>query len=140
MKNIWEILNEFQRASTRAEKVEVLRRSVNENRIVDVLKGAFDPKVCWVFKEKLEWKDSLAPIGLGYTNLAVEFPRFYLFMEGHPRVDPNLTLQRKKEILLQILEALEQKEAVVLMNMFLKDLKVPDLTPEIVQAAFPGIF
>jgi hypothetical protein len=76
---------------------------------------------------------------LGYTSIAQELGRAYLFEEGNPRVEPNLTYERKEKILIQILEALEKREAEVFLNMLLKDLKVKNLDYRIVNEAFPDL-
>jgi hypothetical protein len=43
------------------------------------------------------------------------------------------------ELLLQLLESLEPPEAEVYIAMLLKDLKVPYLTPKLVNEAFKGL-
>ena len=60
-------------------------------------------------------------------------------MEGHPKVAPNLTLERKEQLLIQILESLEKNEAEVFANMIKKDLKIPHLTAKLANEAFPGL-
>ena len=62
-----------------------------------------------------------------------------MFEKNNPRVDPNLSYERKEQILIQILEALEAQEAEVFMNMLLKKQKVKGLTQAIVKEAFPGL-
>jgi hypothetical protein len=69
----------------------------------------------------------------------VELKRVYLFVEGSTKAPKTLTDIRRQHILIQILEALEAKEADVFMNMLLKDLKVKGLTYKIIQEAFPGL-
>lgn len=139
MKNIYEIFQEFEKAPTRQEKIEVLRKNSERGQLKPILQGAFHPDIQFVFKEPLTYKKSDAPIGLGYSNLDSEMKRIYLFVEGSKRVEPSLTLERKKQIAIQILEALEGKESDVFMNMMLKDLKVKGLTAKIVEEAFPGL-
>lgn len=138
MKNIYEVFDEFQKAETRADKINVLKKN-NTNTLTAVLQGAFHPDIQYVIKEIPTYKVSDAPIGMGYTSLDVEFRRLYIFVEGSKRADPNLSAERRKQILIQILESLEGKEAKVFENMLLKDLKVPGLSYKLVQEAFPGL-
>ena|SRR5665213_118909 len=137
MKNIWEVFKEFQDAPTN-QKINVLRKN-NTPTLRNVLQGAFHPGVQYVIKELPEYKRSDAPAGLGYTSIELEMGRMYIFTEGSKRVDPNLKLARKKVILAQIMEALEPNEADVFGRMILKDLKVPGLTYEVVEEAFPDL-
>jgi len=138
MKNIYEVFDDIAKAKTRAERIDILR-SDRRKVLKDVLQGAFHPGIKFVFDKPLEYKPSDSPPGLGYTSIEQEMKRVYLFVEGNPRVDPNLTQQRKEHILMQILEALEAREAEVFMNMMLKDLKVKGLDEKLVREAFPGL-
>lgn len=140
MRQIYEILNEVANVTTKAEKIEVLRR--NDSPILrTVLRGAYHPDVKFVFDKIPEYKtETNIPPGMGYTSMIMESKRFYIFVEGNKRVDPNLTLDRKKKILIQMLEALEPKEAEVLSNMLMKNLRVKGLNAEVALAAFPDLF
>lgn len=138
MKNMYEVFDDFVKAPDKESKIAVLRRD-NRQVLKNVLQGAFHPDIQYVIKEKVPYKTSDAPAGLGYTSIEVEFRRIYIFVEGSKKVDPNLTLNRKKVILAQMLEAMEKREAEVFMNMILKDLKVKGLTYKLVQEAFPGL-
>lgn len=137
MKNVWEVLKEFTDAPPN-QKVGVLQRNGNET-LKNVLQAVFHPGIQFVIKDIPKYKKSDAPPGMGYTSIELEMKRIYLFVEGSLRVDPNLTLQRKQVILAQMLEAMEPKEAEVFKNMILKDLKIKDLTPDVVREAFPGL-
>jgi hypothetical protein len=138
MKNMYEVFDDFVKAPDKESKIAVLR---NDRRQVlqNVLQGAFHPDIQYVIKEKVPYKASDSPPGMGYTSIEGEMKRIYLLVEGSKRVDPNLSLQRKKVILAQMLEAMEKREAEVFMNMILKDLKVKGLTYKVVQEAFPGL-
>lgn len=138
MKNIYEIFEEFEKAETRQQKIEVLRKN-DRMTLRNILQGAFHPAIQYVFKKPVKYTKSDAPPGMGYSHLDVEFRRVYIFVEGSRKVDPNLSLARKEQILIQILESLESKEAEVFMNMMLKNLKVKGLTAKLVEEAFPGL-
>jgi hypothetical protein len=138
MKNIYEIFAEFEAAPSKADRVNVLQRNSNY-ALKSVLKGTFDPNVQFAITKVPLYKPSDAPPGLGYTSIHQELGRAYLFEANNPRVSPNLSYKRKEEILIQILEALEKREAEVFMNMLLKKQKVKGLTAAVVEEAFPGL-
>lgn len=137
-KNFYELFDEFEKAPNKEAKIAVLR-SDNRQVLKNLLQGAFHPAIKYVIKETLPYKKSDAPPGMGYSSLDMEFKRVYIFVEGSQKVDPRLSLERKKQILIQILESLEAKESEVFMNMILKDLKVKGLTAKVVEEAFPGL-
>lgn len=139
MKNIYEIFDEYEKAATKEERVQVLRRNGNY-ALRSILKGTYDPNLQFAIDKIPYYKPSDAPPGLGYTSIHQELGRIYLFVKGDPRVAPTLTLKRKEQILTQILEALEKREAEVFMNMLLKKQKVKNLDADIVREAFPDLF
>ena len=137
-KNLYEIFDAFEKAETDYDRVCVLR--FNESwAMKNVLRGAFDPNVRFVIDRVPYYKPSDAPIGMGYTSITQELGRAYIFEDGNPKVEPTLTYERKEKILIQILEALEKREAEVFMNMLLKNLKVKNLDYRIVSEAFPDL-
>ena len=137
-KNIHEIFEEFEQASSRKDKIAVLQKN-DSYALRQVLKGSFDPKIEFIIEKVPYYSPSDAPIGLGYTTISQELKRVYLFQKDNPKRDPNLSKERVEVILIQMLENLEAKEAVVFMNMLLKKQKVKGLTDKIVQEAFPGL-
>lgn len=137
-KNISEVFEEFKKAKTKQEKVDCLRKN-QSYALINVLQGSLAPYVEFTIKEPVEYKSSDAPVGLGYSSIHQEIGRAYLFEANNPRVSPTLTFQRKKEILIQILESLEAKEAEIFMNMILKKQKIKGLNWEIAVEAFPQL-
>ena len=136
-KNIYEVFDDFVNASSREAKIDILRR--NSGYALDsVLRGAFHPYIKYVFNDIPQYKKSDAPPGLSYTTISQELSRVYLFEENNPRVAANLTLDRKKYLLIQMLEALESREAEILSGMLMKKLPVKGLTYKLVQEAFPA--
>lgn len=137
MKNIYEIFDDFEKASTKEEKVNVLRRNKNW-ALTNILRGTFDPRVDFSVKN-VKYKPSDAPAGLGYTSIHQELGRAYLFEVNNPRVDPNLSQARKEQLLIQILESLEKREAEIYINMLNKRQDVKGLNAKIVKEAFPDL-
>lgn len=138
MKNVYEILEEVEKASSKSDKINVLRQN-STYALKSVLKCAFDPRVEFTFTEIPEYKPDDAPPGLGYSTIHQELSRMYLFEKNNPKVPPTLSEQRKKEILIQILESLEEKEAKVLANMLMKKVDAKGVNYKLVKEAFPDI-
>lgn len=138
MKNIYEVFEEFEQAASKKDKIAVLQKN-DSYALRQVLKGSFDPKIEFVIDRVPYYNPSDAPPGLGYTTISQELKRVYLFQKDNPKRDPNLSKERIEVILIQMLENLEAKEAVVFMNMLLKKQKVKGLTEKIVEEAFPGL-
>lgn len=138
MKNLYEVFGEFEKAPNREDKISILRNN-NSYALECVLRGAFHPNVRYVIDEIPNYRKSDAPAGLSYTSIHQEMGRVYLFEENNPRVAPTLTLDRKKVILAQMLESMEEKEAAVFAGMIMKRLPVKGLTYKLTQEAFPGL-
>lgn len=138
IRNIYETFDKFEQATTKEEKIAVLRAD-NSWALKNILKGTFDPNVQFTIKEIPEYKKDDAPAGMSYTSIHHEIGRAYLFEHGNPRVAPGLSEERKKQILIQMLETLEAREAEIFANMLLKKQNVKGLTAEIVKEAFPAL-
>lgn len=138
MKNLYEVFDEFEKAPDRQAKINVLRN--NRTYAMEcILRGTFHPKIQYVFDDIPAYKDSLSPPGMGYTSIHQELDRAYLFEKNNPRVASNLSLERKKYLLVQALEAMEKKEAEIYAGMFAKRLPVKGLTYKLVAEAFPDL-
>jgi hypothetical protein len=138
MKNLYEVFDEFEQAPNREAKIDVLRRN-RTYALECVLRGTFHPNIKYVFDEIPAYKDSLTPPGMGYTNIHQELDRVYLYEQNNPRVAPSLPLERKKYLLVQSLEAMEQKESAIYAGMLMKRLPVKGLTYKLVAEAFPDL-
>lgn len=138
IKNVYEVLDEVAKATNDQERKAILFYN-NSYALRCVLRAVYHPDIRFVIDKVPYYKPSDAPVGLSETTLHKEINRLYLFEDGNPRVSPNLTLERKEKILIQLLESLEAKEAIVLMNTLLKDLKVPGLTKELAEEVFPDL-
>jgi hypothetical protein len=138
MKNIYEILEEVEKAKSREDRIAILRYN-STWALQNVLKGAYDSSVQFTVDKIPQYKASDAPPGLGYTSIHQELGRVYLFEKNNPKVNSNLTEKRKEQILIQILESLEAKEANVFCNMLLKKPLCKGLSYNVVKEAFPDL-
>ena len=74
--------------------------------------------------------------GLSGTQLSTELRKLYLFQKGHPSAEA-LSEDKRTQLLLQLLEALEPREAEVIIGIFNKDQGVKGLDYKFVKEAFP---
>ena len=132
-----EIFEDFKLASSRADKIEVLRKN-DHPRFRDFLVIAFNDN----FKFDViipPYRPAPEPAGLNYTYLDSEISKLYRFIINHPKRVTNITPKRQTDLLCTILETLYKDEAVLLCNLIKKDLGVTMLTAKLVKEAFPGI-
>jgi hypothetical protein len=141
LKNLYEIFDEVRKTDSWSEKVQILRTNNYGNLLSTVLQGAFHPAIRYTFSKDdfPEYTPDKIPAGMGYTTILTEIDRIYLFVVGSKNVSPDLTIQRRKEILIQMLEAMEEKEAEVFKAMILKDLSSFGITYKLAVEAFPGL-
>jgi hypothetical protein len=137
-KNIYEVFNEFKFAPAKDSRIAVLQAN-DSWALRNVLMGAMHPDIKFSVKKIPDWKKIDVPPGLSYNHMTDALSKIYLFMEGNPKTPPALTEKRKNELLIQLLESLEPKEAEIYCAMIMKDLKVPYLTPKLVNEAFKGL-
>lgn len=139
IKNIHEVFEEIEAAPNKDVAKTILMYNITAG-LRGVLRANFHPGIKFVIDEIPSYKENDAPIGLGITSIHKEINRVYIFEQNNPRVDPNLTLERKKQILVQILEALEAKEAKVFADMIMKRIKVKHLNKKMIEEVFPEMF
>ena len=137
---ISEILDKFEKAKSRQEKKDVLKKYKTVEVLKHLLRGIFDPKVQWTITEQPDYvKDDTTPEGEEPNNLYREMPKCSIFVKGHPK-SAKLKLERSKQILIQILESLSASEAALYMQMLKKKSKVKGLTSKLVLEVFPNMY
>lgn len=135
-KRVHEILEEFEKQTTREAKIDCLRKYGDVTALRDVLRGTFDPTIVWLLPEGAPpytpAKDGEEPSSLLRQN--VKFTYFAKGGKGSQIIAP-----KREKIFLDVLESIHPKDALVLLNM--KDKKPPakGLTKKIVEEAFPGL-
>jgi hypothetical protein len=137
MKTLYEVFDEFEKATTKKERMDVLGNNLSHT-LVEVLRLTFHPDIKWKVKELPEnyrIPNDVLP-GITYDSLNSQLRRLYLFQEGHPTAE-QLTDKRRTELLFQILNAIEPREAEIVMGIFSKDQGVKGLNYKFVKEAFP---
>lgn len=136
-KNLYEIFDEVTKASSTAEKVEVLRKNATPV-LITFLRGVYDPTITFDVDRVPPFKPSEDIPGMGWSNMTVELKKAYLFQKNHPKRPRELSAARQEQLLIQTLESLEPKEAKLYGDMLLKKLEVPTMSKLLAETAFPG--
>lgn len=137
-KNIYEVFDDFKAADTKKDRIQVLKNN-DTWALRQILVGTFYKEIEFVIKDIPEWKRVDMPPGMSYNNMTQALDKIYLFMKNNPRTPSTLSDKRRNELLIQLLESLEEKEADVYISLLKKDLKIPYLTRSLVDEAFPGL-
>lgn len=138
MKNIYEIFDQFELAVTKQQRMDVIGKNLSPV-LVEVLKLGFHPEPKWYFNEMPEGyvvKD--VPAGMSYAGLSTEMRKLYMFQKGNETAD-KLTDRKREQLLVELLQNLEPREAEVVMGIFRKDFGVTGLNYKFVKEAFPAM-
>lgn len=139
MKAIYEIFDEFELAKNKAERMKVIEKNLS-HVLTQVLELTFHPNYKWMIKElpdNYKVPTDMLP-GITHDSLNSQLRRLYMFLEGHPTAQA-LTDKRRNELLIQMLESIEPREAEVILGIFQKDQHVKGLTYNFVKEAFPNM-
>ena len=133
-----EIFDRVQKATTVEQRKAILLQN-NTPVLQDVLKINFHPAVKLNLPEGAPpfKREKAVPTGLAETNLYREMRRFYTWISP----PPNLTKTKSEILFIQMLEAINLKEAELVIA--IKDRKLTDIYPavteDLVRETFPGI-
>lgn len=135
--SFYEILNKINESPTKQEKVDVIKSA--PHNFQQFLKYAFHPNIEFYTKEfPKEYKTPDTFPGISISDLNAEIRRIYLFEKGNPTAD-SLSDEKRKILLIQLLESFEPEEATTLINMFNKNLKVKGLNYKLVKEIYPNL-
>jgi hypothetical protein len=139
MKNLYEVFDDFEAAPSKKSKMEVIEKNLSQT-LVSVLELTFHPNIEWLIKEmpdNYKVPTDMLP-GLSVNTLSTQLRKLYLFRKGNPNAE-QLTPEKREQLLLQLLESLEPREAEVVIGIFRKDQGVKGLTYKFVKEAFPKL-
>lgn len=133
-----EILEQVDKAKTKAEKIELLKQ--HEMPVLrGILKINFHPDVRMDLPEGEPpfQKEADKPAGYQESNLVVEYKRFYIWLDPTQQI-PKI---KKEKLFIELLESLHISEAELLILAKDKKLhkKYKTIKEDIVRAAFPQI-
>lgn len=131
-KMISEILEEVSQAQTENEKINILRKNYSP-ALEDILNWSYRPDVSFFTDKIPPYTPDQSPDGLALTSLYNEHKRFYMFLK-----ESKINNERKNILLIQMLEALSDKEAKILEEVITKKIKL--ISKDLAEKAYPGIF
>ena len=137
MKPLYEVFDEFEQAKTKKDRMTVIGNNLSQT-LHDVLKLTFHPDCQWKVNELPEnyrIPNDVLP-GITFDSLHHQMRKLYLFQVGNDTAE-KLTHRKQQELLYQLLNALEPREAEIIMGILRKDLGVKGLDYKFVKEAFP---
>jgi hypothetical protein len=138
MKNLYEVFDEFEEAKNKEQKLAVIEKNLSKT-LVEVLTYTFHPDYQWLITEMPDsYKIPDTFPGISRCQLSTEIRKLYLFQKGNPSAE-QLTSEKRIQLLLQLLESIEPREAEVVIGMLSKDLGVKGLNYKFVKEAFPNL-
>lgn len=128
-----EILEEFGQATTKADRITVLRK-YDHPMFREFLEASFNPGIKYDV-EIPTYRPAQEPAGLNFAYLDSEMPKLYRFIVGHPK-RTNVSPEKLTRLLGIVLESLHKDEAELLVKCMKKDLGVPYLTIKLIKEAY----
>jgi hypothetical protein len=137
-KNIYEVFDEFAKANSKQDKINVLANNWTPT-VKLVLQLAYRPEMEWKHNSyPVKYKKPDTKPGISFASLDTELKRLYIFRKGNESAE-SLTPKRSEELLLIMLESLEPREADVVIGIFKKDLGVNGLTYKFIRDNIPDV-
>ena len=139
MKNIYEVFDEFELSTNKKERMAVIEKNLTKT-LVQVFELAYHPQYEWLITEMPDnyvIPTDMLP-GLSPQTLSTQIRKLYLFQKGNPAAEV-LTKEKRQQLLLQLLESIEPREAEVVIGILSKDLGVKGLDYKFVKEAFPNL-
>jgi uncharacterized protein DUF6433 len=131
---VGEFLEQVSKTRKKQDKVAALKH--NDSYVLrTVLQGAFDPRIKWVLPEG---EPPYTPNSLvDQENVFIhDCRKLKYFIEGGA---PNLTPVKRERMFIELLEAVDPRDAKLICSMKDKKLPWPGITAELVKEAFPGL-
>jgi len=132
--SVSEILKKASLIEDEGQRILWLRQN-NSVALESVLRGAYDATIKWLLPEgnpPYKPNDLVDQQHIFYT----ESRKLYLFIEGG---NPNLKQLRREALFIEMLEVIDPEDAKLLLAIKDKKIPYPNITPELVNKAFPGI-
>ena len=132
--SISEILKNASLIEDENQRINWLRQN-NSVALESILRGAYDVTIKWQLPSGAP---PYKPVDLvdQQHRLYTECRKLYLFIEGG---NPNLKQLRRESLFIELLESVDPEDAKLLLAVKEKTLPYPNITPEFVRKAFPGI-
>ena len=133
-----EIFEEFEKATTKQERINILRREGDE-RFKFFLQLVFNPAIEFDIAMPHMYRPAKEPAGLNFAYLDTQMPKMYRFIKNHPMRPPGFTTEKTTQQLLVMIESLHRDEAAITIKVLQQAFKVKHLTSNLVKEAFPDL-
>jgi len=136
MKPLYEVFDEFEEAKNKKERMDVIGKNLSP-MLVEVLKLTYHPNYQWMIDdipENYKIPQDVLP-GITHDTLNNALRRIYIVQKGHYTAEA-LTPKRRNELMIQMLESLEPREAEIIAGILRKDQGVKGLDYKFVKEAF----
>lgn len=135
-KDVFEILEEFEKQDTTIKRKEVLLKYANIPALTDVLRGTFDDSLQFTLPEGRPPFTANRPESTPST-LRKQHKQFSMFVKGGP--GDSLPTFKKETLFIRLLESIHPADAEIVLSMVSKKSPVKHLTKELVKEAFPKL-
>lgn len=135
-KEVFEILEEFDKQKSKTERKEVLLKYANIPALTDVLRGTFDDSLQFLLPEGKPPYTPNTPESVPST-LRKQHRQFGYFVKGGPGKD--MPAYKREALFIRLLESIHPQDAEIVLSMVAKQSPVKYLTKKLVQEAFPNL-
>jgi len=136
--DVWEVFEEFENAKTRKERVKILQDNNRHWAMRDVLQGSFDDRVQWNLPAGQVPYTPQAEGAPTPSTLLKKHLDFKYFVKGLSTSENLLPIKRER-MFCDILESIDCRDSVILVDMINKKPPAKGLTKKIVQEALPDL-
>ena len=135
-KPVFEIIEEFQKATNKKGRLEVLQRYSEVTAFKDVLRGMFDDVLVFNLPEGRPPYTANIPESVP-SSLLKEHRQFGYFVKGAK--GDGLPNYKRENMFIGLLESVHPADAEIVLSMVEKKSPVKFLTKKLVQEAFPKL-
>lgn len=131
---VFEILEEFGKQTTKAKRIEVLKKHGNVPAFKDVLRGIFDDSLEFLLPEGKPPYTPNIPESVPSTLLK-KHKEFGYFVKG----GVDQPQYKRENIFIRLLESIHPQDAEVVLSMVNKKSPVKYLTKNLIEETFPNL-
>jgi len=136
MKPLYQVFDEFEQAKNKKERMDIIEKNLS-HMMTEVLKLTYHPNYQWIINdipENYKIPQDVLP-GITHDTLNNQLRRIYIVQKGNETAE-KLTPKRRNELMIQMLESLEPREAEIIAGILRKDQGVKGLDYKFVKEAF----
>jgi len=135
-REVFEILEEFEKATNKAQRKEVLLKYSDVNALLDILRGTFDDALEFNLPKGRPPFQANLPESVP-SSLHRKHRDFGYFVKG--AVADSMPAWKRERMFIQMLESIHPADAELVLSMVEKKSPVKFLTKKLVQEAFPKL-